>query len=250
MGKAVAFSCLHAPYEDRRAFALILKVIDYLKPDTLINLGDFLDCYQISAHERNPRRMDRLSFADEVKHGHKLRAALDETKVPDKRAIIGNHEARLERYIRNKAPELAEYVPTIEKGLGFTKNGWKVTQYRQFDKLGKLALTHDLGFCGVYAGKQTLDAASCSILFGHTHRLEYRIDGTARGKKRVGMSVGWLGDPRKTNYEYRMRANRFWSLGFAVIFTDDRTGLARVIPIPIINYACTLGGQTGKIIKG
>ena len=47
---------VHAPYHDKKAWALVMKVAHAFKWDKVVCLGDFFDCYAISSYRKDPRR--------------------------------------------------------------------------------------------------------------------------------------------------------------------------------------------------
>lgn len=47
----------HVPYHDERAWLLLLQVAQAFGFDYVIVVGDFLDCYYVSAHSKSPSRV-------------------------------------------------------------------------------------------------------------------------------------------------------------------------------------------------
>lgn len=94
----------HVPYHDQDALEIMLERTIAIGAKTLVLLGDWLDCYQISSFDRDPRNKP---FAEEVSI---LRTILKTITLamPGVRIIykIGNHEERLERYLNRMAPAL------------------------------------------------------------------------------------------------------------------------------------------------
>ena len=195
------------------------------------------------------KRADRVTtIAQDFKAGYIANAKVAEATKGAKHIFLhGNHEDRFRRYLWQRAPELVGYAPTIEKALELEENGWNVTQYLDYIRVGKLLVTHDIGYYGVNAVRQTLTGASCSVLFGHTHRIGYAIEGDGTGKRRIGTTIGWLGDFSKIDYSYKWKIARDWTHGFAYAVIDDRTGVALVTTVPIVDYRCAIGT---KVIKG
>ena len=230
----------HAPYHDKRAFKLLLKVAEAFKPDTTVTLGDFFDMYAVSSHTRNPGRVSRLQY--ELEAGKDL---LEELREHTKKAVFiaGNHCDRLQRYIYDKAPELFETVK-LEEILELKKNGWIYVPYRESYQLGKLWITHDTGRAGKHATSQSLDDFQDNVVIGHVHRMSYQITGNAKGRPHVGASFGWLGDKLEAgSYMHRVKANRDWALGFGVGYHRKSTGVVYLQPVPIVNYTCVVGGE-------
>lgn len=170
--KVLILSDIHIPYHDNSA--IIAACEEGLKQgvDTVYLNGDILDFYQLSFHEKDPRKR---SLADELEAGRTFLAWLRET-FPTQTIyyITGNHEYRLERYLRVKAPELLDC------------NEFKVDvllRFREFDIIniphrskvyfGKLLVEHGdklLGAGGVNPARTLLLKFKRPVICGHFHR--------------------------------------------------------------------------------
>src|SRR5215204_2868366 len=108
---------VHAPYHHPRAWRAIVSMVKAVRPDRVVQLGDFLDMLA-------PARWSRglaAEYAAGVKHealaGRRLLAQLREGFAGPVDLIEGNHEARLRNYIHQHAPALAGIVPGIAELL-------------------------------------------------------------------------------------------------------------------------------------
>lgn len=230
----------HVPYHDVDAFNLMLKAGKIFKPDHVIILGDFADFYGVSSHSKDPNRA--LKLKEEVEA---TKEALDQVialGAKNNVFIAGNHEDRLERYLRDKAPELFNYI-SIPQILCLKEKGFKYTPYKQAYKIGKLNLTHDTGVAGKYAHYKALDTFQHNIIIGHTHRIGYAVEGDAQGQRHLCAQLGWLGDVNEIDYMHQVKARKEWSLGFGTGHMDTKTGVVYVTPIPIINGSCLVEGK-------
>lgn len=231
----------HVPYEDKRAWELVMKVGRALKPKHLVCMGDLADFYSVSAHSKSPERAHRLDWEIETTN-HRI-DQLDAIKASNKLYIAGNHEDRLRRYLESKAPELFGVVdiPTL---FSLKNRGWKYTPYREFTQLGKLYLTHDVGVSGPYAVFRAASKFQHSVVTGHTHRIAYEVSGDATGDRKVAASFGWLGDVNQADYMFKISANTSWSLGFGVGYLDKKTGFVHLQPVVISpDYKCVVEGK-------
>lgn len=233
----------HVPYEDPRAFALMLQAMEIWKPDAINVLGDFGDCYTVSSHSKHPGRVNRLEI--EVDAVNARLDQLDALGAQEKHFIEGNHEDRLSRFLADKAPELFGLV-SVEELYGLEERGWSFTPYKQSRTQGKVNVTHDCGNAGAFAHYKALDTFQGNIVIAHTHRLGVTYLGNAQGKSHVGAMFGWLGDVRAVDYMHRVQALRAWHLGFGVGY-EEESGVAHLQAVPIINhggrYSCVLDGQ-------
>lgn len=105
----LAMGDLHIPFQDDIAISACLDYADACNPTIITLMGDILDFYQISTFSKNPLRSKRLF--QEIEQGKEFLARLRE-RYPQARIIYyeGNHEARINKYILDKAPQLAELL--------------------------------------------------------------------------------------------------------------------------------------------
>ena len=135
----------HVPYHDKDAFNLMLKAGKIFKPDHAIILGDYADFQGVSSHSKDPNRA--LKLKEEI---DAVKEALDQVVALGAKNnvfVAGNHEDRLERYLRDEAPELFNFI-SIPKILELKEKGFSYTPYKQAYKIGKLNVTHDAGNAG------------------------------------------------------------------------------------------------------
>ncbi len=234
----------HIPYHDHRAFNLMLKAATYLKPKHIYIIGDFIDCYTVSSHSKDPNRS--LKLVEELQAGESALDALDGLGAKSKVYIGGNHEDRLQRYLQDKAPELFNIVD-IPKRLHLTKRGWQYVPYKKDVKLGKLIFTHDVGVAGRNAVFKCLDTYQHSVVTGHSHRLAYIVEGNATGEFKLSAQFGWLGDASQIDYMQSARVLKDWALGFGVGYFDPDSRYVYMTPVPIVKYTCVVNG---KLYKG
>jgi len=155
--------------------------------------------------------------------------------------IEGNHENRLERYLKDKAPDLLDFV-TPDKLLNLEDREWEYIPYRKDFKIGNLFLTHDIGHAGRNAAFKASDVYQTNIVTGHTHRMAYFAQGNIRGKTFISASMGWLGDWRRADYMHRVKAVKDWTLGFGTAYIE-KDGTAHIQPIPILKGKCVIDGK-------
>jgi len=240
MEKIVFIPDTHVPYHNKQAFALLLHVIREIKPHTVVILGDFADFYAVSSHSKDPRRSNKLQ--EEVYATQKALHDIEKASKGAKRRIYvaGNHEDRLERYIRDKAPELFNVVDLVNL-LGLA-GIWEYVPYKSYTKVGKLYITHDTGKAGQNAHLQAQAAFQSNVLIGHTHRIGYSIVGNAKNKPHVAAMLGWLGDINTIDYQNKINSQQNWALGFGIGYKQTN-GNVFVQPIPIVNYSCVVEGK-------
>jgi predicted phosphodiesterase len=231
---------VHVPYHDKDAFNLMLKAGKAFKPEHVIILGDFADFYGVSSHSKDPNRA--LKLKEEIEE---TKTALDQVialGAENNVFVSGNHEDRLERYLRDKAPELFNFI-SIPKILELKEKGFKYTPYKQSYKIGKLNITHDTGVAGRFAHYKALDTFQHNIIIGHTHRIGLAVEGDAQGSRHITAMFGWLGDVNEIDYMNQVKAKKEWSLGFGLGYMDTKTGVVYLVPVPIINGTVLIEGK-------
>lgn len=162
----------HIPYQDPGVEALTLAFIKEHKPSAIHLLGDVLDFYTLSRFDKDPSREGNLQ--DDIDLACQYVARIrHETNVP----IIwseGNHEARLRKYLWQKAPELAGLRSMqLEELLRLRDFKVQWAGAMKPYKVGKLLFTHgDLvrRWSGQSA-KAHHDKYGMNVILGHCHRL-------------------------------------------------------------------------------
>lgn len=228
----------HCPFHDTKSLALAIKVIKAFKPQILVHMGDLADFKAVSRYDKNPYT-DR-SFKHELAIVRQVRKRLDDL-APRKIFLCGNHEQRLENYLLQKAPALADYI-SIDQAIQLSENGWEYYPYQEVVTIGKLNFVHDLGFSGKYSLSQTMDAFPGNIIIAHTHRFEMRVRGNLKRDKMVGANFGWLGDSKAIDYLPSVKVKQDWTKGFGLIELDQN-GNPHIEPVSIDKGKCVWRGK-------
>lgn len=241
--KALIIPDCHIPYEDKRAYELMLKVAKDVDPDEIVILGDYADFYAVNSHGKDMAVQNGL-LQDEV-HEVVLRLAELKKLFPKaKRVFIeGNHEYRLGRYINSKCPDLYGVFDTASV-LELNVLGYEFVPYtpdQKYRVLGsKLIARHEPLAGGKHVAQNTVEKAMHSVIFGHTHRIQEAQVVSIDGENYRGISSGWLGDQNSPVFQY-VKSHHQWALGFSVVnVLDDGTWLNSLVHI--INYKCYYDG--------
>lgn len=227
----------HAPYHDKKAWALVMRVAKSFQWHTVLLLGDFFDFYAVSDYDRDPERAFQLE--DELAEARPLIKEL--TALPAKRRIItlGNHEERLERYLKQRAPHLWKTVLKKDE-LGLVEGDWEVIPYKKDTTIGRLYATHDVGRQGAL---QVLNMYQDNVVSGHDHQMTYVVRGNAKGVAHVSATFGWLGDIEQIDYAHRLKMSRDWVLGFGVGYLNPTNRFIYLQPVPLVEYTCVVEGR-------
>ncbi len=225
---------------DKRAWNVLLEAGRHLKPDTIIVMGDFIDCYAVSSHQKNPA--NRVSIEDEIAAGN---AALDQLEALGATRLVyieGNHESRMPRYIADRAPEIHAIAPTIRNLLRVDERGWEWVPYRDHITIGKCHYTHDLGKAGDNAHVDARKRFESNVVMAHVHKLGASYGGNLKGETHVGVCAGWLGSAADCEYLSRAQAMSGWQLGFCTTAMES-DGTTHIQTHPIINYRAFVDGK-------
>lgn len=232
---------VHRPYHDKRAWRLMMQVGRALMPWAIVIIGDFVDFYAISRYPKDPIRATHLDR--EIKSGNKGLDELDALGAKEKRFTAGNHEYRWDTYLKEKAAAMYETVGGVEKVLRLEERGWKYTPYRDADSIGHLNMTHDVDAMGRTSVYKALEVFHHSVVTGHTHRLQYVVEGDALGDSKISAQFGHLADISKVDYKNRVKSKKDWALGFGVGYLDPKSGNAYLVPVPIVGYTAMVNGR-------
>lgn len=213
---------VHFPYHNVENYNIALDHLKNLKPklDTLILAGDFVDFYKISFWKSDP---DRLEFREEVTL---VREELKRLKKMFPRVQIdyieGNHEERLYRYVRDKAPDLLfrnsikDVLDLRRRRINYISNIRQMAQGKTPYALGKLYVLHGhekkMSMNAVNLARLLYNKCRTNVIAGHHHKADYtlvkKLDGTYEGAWCVG-TLGQLSEAYQPINE--------WVAGFAYV---------------------------------
>lgn len=169
--KVLVLSDIHFPYHDVEALTAALQYGKEQKVDAIYLNGDIMDFYDVSFHEKDPNKMD---VAGELEMCRQFLSELRKHFTCPIYFIPGNHEIRLERYLRVKSPELLNLqefrldvlLRVGENKIEYLKHGTKVY-------FGKLLVEHGdkmKGAGGVNPARTLLLKFKRPTICGHFHR--------------------------------------------------------------------------------
>lgn len=170
--RTLILSDLHFPFQDNEAIVGALKYGKEKGIDSIYINGDMLDFYQLSFHEKDPRK---TSIKTELEMGRQffkmLRRDFPECAIY---FIGGNHENRMERYLRVKAPELLDVEEfRLDILLRMAEHGVVEVPYGSKCYFGKLLVEHGdkmKGAGGVNPARTLSLNFKRPTLCGHFHR--------------------------------------------------------------------------------
>jgi len=204
----------HCPYHDPYAVDLACQIISDYKPDILIHGGDGCDFYAISRFSKDPRRAHRLQEEIDV-FGQVMGQFVEAAGDIERYMLVGNHEERVERYLRDHPELYGLRALKLANVLGLPDLGFKLTDAVVIGKTrfihGEVVRKHS-----AYAAKAHLENCGYShfTFHGHTHRMGWHFKTTANGPI-YAVECGTLADPAQADYMQAQVAN--WQRGLVLV---------------------------------
>lgn len=222
----------HIPYHDQDALELFIERAVEMGARTILLAGDWLDCYQLSRWEKDPRKRSIKEEIGAFKDVIEVIKAATDAKIVYK---LGNHESRLERYIMANAPALFGLdnitLPALINAAGL---GIEIIPSLQIIRADHLNIVHghEFGqsiFSPVNPARGLYMRAKKSALCFHHHRASSHSETAINGDRVITWSGGCLCG---LHPEYMPINN--WSHGFAEIYHDGE--MFNVRNREIVNY--------------
>lgn len=195
-GRGLVIGDLHVPYHDVESITVAIKwAQEHNYNDFVIFNGDLNDHYTLSRYEKDPRNRP---FKQELEDTMKLFDAF-ERAFPNGQIIVkyGNHDNRLERFLRQRAPELLGMEDFIkEEFLGTRKRGYITVPHDVPIKVGKLNILHGHEIQSISVAVNPargayLKALEC-VLLAHCHRTSQHAETSMSGRLDTAWSIGCL----------------------------------------------------------
>ena len=219
--RVAIFADVHVPYHDRRAVeAAIHGAKKRGRIDVALLNGDFLDCYQLSRWEKDPRNR---RFVEELEAAAELLAYIrQQLKGCAILWKLGNHEERYWAYLTRRAPDLLD-MPRFspEEVFGLADKGAEIVGDRRVLQLGKLSIVHGHEYPAavlspVNAARGYFLRAKANVLGSHYHQKSEHFEPNLKDEEIAAWSTGCLCEEHPL---YRPVNN--WSKGFAMVEIDS-----------------------------
>jgi len=238
--KILVFPDMHMPYHSEPAVEAAIQLGEAFKPDEMVHLGDLCDFYNVSNF---PKKRDRPSnLGKELDEAKAMLAEIKARTGAERCTLLeGNHEARIRKYIWNKAPQFGRIRALhVDSLLGLKDIGWDFIPEHKFYAVNDVYFTHG-EFCTIHAAKKHMDEYRVSIIHGHAHRITSRyhkgLSGTIEGHE-MGCLCSF-----DVSADYVKRANWQHAVGTVVIRGSDYWINAHHIRNGVVEY-------DGRIIDG
>lgn len=218
---------LQIPHHDKNFAARLMQLAGDLNPTGVIFIGDNVDCTAPAVWNKGSAEEFAGTLQNEFDVWNNLASTLrlDEGYDGWVGVHMGNHEKRIEKYLRDKAPALSSLKALRLENLMALEEFDFVRLPDNYD-IAPGWITHhgDYASLSDIAGRSASNYSSKigkSVIMGHTHRAgiiaeSYGYNG--RWKWRYGVEVGHGMDPRKAGYTNGI-AN--WQKAFGVLDVWD-----------------------------
>jgi predicted phosphodiesterase/transposase-like protein len=207
---------VHAPEQDDTAIKSVLNLMDDIKFDGIINLGDYLNLSCISHWNKEKRKtLEGKRLKSDFIVGCGLLDEFDKRlpKGAEKHFLKGNHEEWLDQLVETQ-PAL-EGLFDLETGLKLTERGYKVYPYNEIVRFGRLCITHGI-YCGTTPARTHASKLLSNVLVGHTHSPEMcLIHSPAKEVSVVGYVNGCL---CHMSPDYMKSKPSNWATGVAILY--------------------------------
>lgn len=235
------------PYHDPKFTNALIRFVADFAPDELVQIGDLID-------QPEPSRWNK-GMAGE--YAGTLQASLKGTTLmltqfrdalgagKPFRVKAGNHDERVDTYVRRYAPALdgieALEMPAL---LGLAELGIEWEPKPFVVAPGWVAAHGHEGSLNRVAGSTALGIArklGMSVVCGHTHRIGLQHETTGFGRKLkiiAGFEVGHAMDMSKAQYLPTGVAS--WQQGFGILRV--RNGKTHAQPVTVNNRSFTVDG--------
>lgn len=227
-GIGVALFDMHLPHEDKETLDVISNYVarKFNSIRYLILGGDVCDFHMVSKWEKDPFDMplhEEMDYARE--HLEEYVGRFNVTG--EKFFVEGNHEERLKKYLRSRAPEISKLRGlTVQEQLGLDALGFRYIdnkklkhETKRYFHIGKLHILHghEQGICPqVNPARRYLAVSGANVMVGHVHRIDSDHFRNIENKSIAAWTVGAACDLYP---DYRPQNS--WQAGFAVIEWDS-----------------------------
>lgn len=223
----------HYPHQHPGLVSLQCRILNDLRPEVVVHLGDAWDFAQLSSYDHDPTT--EFSFQEDLVAGEgvilkRLKNASKDSKFV---FLCGNHESRIIRYILGGAPALMSRIKAAEGGLqSFMSLDW-VDEFRPYRSPYYLSPnivcihgSYALQGPGSSAAKsQRIHYPGRTVIQGHTHKMAclYQANGwvVEIGHAASEEAVPKAGEPNS----WRLSA------GCVVTWKGDRLPTLEMLPL-------------------
>jgi UDP-2,3-diacylglucosamine pyrophosphatase LpxH len=224
------------PYHDPKFMRALIRFVGDSQPDKVVHVGDFLDAPEPSRWNKGAAGEYAGTLQDSLDKASGLLGELRAVYGGPVVLKMGNHDRRIQDYVRRYAPALGslrnlEFEELIQAdahsvevvhGLYDVAPGW-IVAHGDEGSLSRIAGATAAGLATKF-GK--------SVVCGHTHRAGLIPASTGYNgnvRSRWGLEVGHAMNVRQADYLKGGSAN--WQQAFGILRVKGRTVLPELVPV-------------------
>lgn len=235
MSKHLIIPDSHAmPGTDLSRFEWAGKFAADIKPDTIINMGDWFDMPSLCSYDRGTRVFEGRRYISDINAGNQalsfFNSGFNDAAIYTKRAkpkarkvaLEGNHEHRIHRATQ-LSPELDGTLSLQAMMWGLYKWEWVPYEGSTPGVINIDGINYSHYFIsgimgrpigGEYPAATLLKKCFASCVIGHNHLRDFAERVDANGKKILGLSSGCY---TSDTHDYAGMANNMWWRGLVVL---------------------------------
>ncbi len=217
---------MQIPHHDVKFVRRMMDLIIDLEPSGVVFIGDNIDCTAPAVWNKGTSEEFAGTLQKEFDTWFSVGEYLRNGYGGWVGVHIGNHEKRVQSYLKNKAPAFSSLKSlNIENLMHFDELGFEKLPDNYDIAPGWITHHGDYASLSDIAGRTASNYSSKvgkSVIIGHTHRAGIVAESygyNSRWKWRYGMEVGHAMDPRKAGYTNGV-AN--WQKAFGVLEVYDK----------------------------
>jgi len=211
-------SDIHLPYHNLEALTEAITAMKRESVDAVLLNGDTIDCHSLSRFMKDPKKRDFKYEIDTLKAFFEKLDEILKCKIYFK---IGNHEARYEHFLMQKAHELkgiedfefTNIIKAREKGI-------EVIESNRYMKMNGLNGIHGHEYFGITSpvniARGLYMKGKTSAFQGHNHQTSEHTETDMNGNITTTWSIGCLSELHPSY----MPLNK-WNHGYAWVELDE-----------------------------
>jgi hypothetical protein len=216
------------------------RMIADLKPDVVVDIGDFADMPSLCKYEKpGGRELEGRRYQDDVESAidarRRIQAELPKGYKPQLEAIIGNHENRISQAVNL---DIRWENKIHLKDLGAEDFNWNVTPFMVPRFIDGIGYCHyytrqntQIAIAGKYMAAHLLAENHLTSVVGHSHCKHMHQARRSDGRKLTAMSVGCYFE-RELDYAGRGSNEGYWR--GIIVLKDVRDGeIGGVVEYPL-----------------
>lgn len=209
----------HPDYNNKR-FDLLAKLILDIRPDIVVDIGDFFDMASLCTYDKGKKGFERRRYIDDINVGldaqDRIISPLRHLKRKQPKFIrcLGNHENRINRVLETETI-LEGTISTND--LQSKEYNWEETPFLKPVCVDGINYSHYFvsGVMGrpISSARQLLIKQRVSCTMGHNHGFDYEQASNIENRRTHALMCGVFVDYKP---DYSFATNHLWRSGCVI----------------------------------